>query len=58
MVMLRFGDGFRFGCGFFLAGIIAWLVIVLVGGGVLLVMASLGGSTLPPLSPRLSGGLS
>jgi hypothetical protein len=48
---LRFNDGFRFGCGFFLAGIIAWLVLVLVAGVVLLVMAILGLSVLP-LLPR------
>ena len=52
--MLRFSDGFRFGCGFLLAGIIAWLVIVLVVGVVLLVMAIMGLSTLPLLPRGLS----
>ncbi|OQY24061.1 MAG: hypothetical protein B6I34_04020 [Anaerolineaceae bacterium 4572_32.1] len=26
---LSIGDGFKFGCGFFLAGFIAWLVMVI-----------------------------
>lgn len=50
-MMLRFSDGFRFGCGFCLSGIIAWLVIVLVVGVVVLVMAILGLLTMPQL-PR------
>ena len=57
-MMLRFSDGFRFGCGFFLAGIIAWLVLVLVVGVVLLVMAILGLSTVPQLLPTIRRGLS
>jgi len=24
------GDGFKFGCGFFIAGFVAWLVMVIV----------------------------
>lgn len=57
-MMLRFSDGFRFGCGFFLAGIIGWLVLVLVVGVVLLVMTILGLLTLPQLLPPISRGLS
>ena len=27
---LSVGDGFKFGCGFFIAGLIAWLVMTIV----------------------------
>lgn len=27
---LSVGDGFKFGCGFFLAGFIAWIIMVIV----------------------------
>ena len=29
---LSVGDGFKFGCGFLLAGFIAWLVMAIIGG--------------------------
>jgi hypothetical protein len=29
---LSVGDGFKFGCGFFLAAFIVWLAIAIVGG--------------------------
>ena len=32
MTGLTVGDGFKFGCGFFLAAFIVWLVMVIVGG--------------------------
>jgi hypothetical protein len=37
---LQIGDGFKFGCGFFLAGFVAYLVILLV---TLLLVAVVGG---------------
>jgi hypothetical protein len=27
---LSVSDGFRFGCGFFIAGLVAWLVMVMI----------------------------
>ena len=27
---LSVSDGFRFGCGFFIAGLVAWLVMVII----------------------------
>lgn len=27
---LSVGDGFKFGCGFFIAGFVAWLIMVVV----------------------------
>jgi len=27
---LSVGDGFKFGCGFFMAGLIAWLVMLII----------------------------
>lgn len=57
---LSVGDGFKFGCGFLLAGFIAWLAMVIIGvvvslifGGALTALFSgldLGElSQLPPL---------
>jgi hypothetical protein len=36
---LTVGDGFKFGCGFLLAALIAWLAMAIIGG---IVMALLG----------------
>lgn len=47
MEKLTFQDGFYFGCGFFLAGIIAYLAImVLILGAVFLATVAFGGSLL------------
>jgi len=37
---LQIGDGFKFGCGFFLAGFVAYIVILLL---TLLLVAVVGG---------------
>ena len=29
---LSVGDGFKFGCGFMLAGLVAWLAMAIIGG--------------------------
>jgi hypothetical protein len=36
---LTVGDGFKFGCGFLLAALIAWLAMAFIGG---IVMALIG----------------
>jgi len=42
---LGFGDGFMFGCGFLAAGIVAWIVLVIVFAmlGLILSLLGLGG---------------
>ena len=32
MQRLTVGDGFKFGCGFFLAAFIVWLAMAIIGG--------------------------
>ena len=32
MEKLSIGDGFRFGCGFFLAAFLVWLAMAIIGG--------------------------
>jgi hypothetical protein len=39
---LSVGDGFKFGCGFFIAGFVAWLVMV----AIVLVLSLLFGATM------------
>lgn len=39
---LSFGDGFQFGCGFFVAGMIATVILVLVLGLISLVLSLTG----------------
>ena len=39
---LSVGDGFKFGCGFMLAGLIAWLAMAIVGG----ILTAIFGGTL------------
>jgi hypothetical protein len=34
---LSVGDGFKFGCGFMLAGLVAWLVMAIIGGIITLI---------------------
>jgi hypothetical protein len=45
---LSVSDGFKFGCGFVLALLIAWLVIAIVGG----ILAAIFGGTLVGLMER------
>jgi len=42
---LSVGDGFKFGCGFFLAAFIAWLAMAIIGG----VLVAIFGATLGAL---------
>ena len=42
---LSVGDGFKFGCGFFLAAFIVWLAVVIVGG----ILMAIFGATLGAL---------
>lgn len=43
---LSVGDGFKFGCGFFLAALVAWLVAVILGAIVSLILTAIFGITL------------
>jgi hypothetical protein len=42
---LSVGDGFKFGCGFILAAIIAWLAMAIIGG----ILVAIFGATLGAL---------
>jgi hypothetical protein len=42
MNSLSVGDGFKFGCGFMLAGLVAWLVMAILGVIASLVLGMLG----------------
>lgn len=46
---LSFGDGFQFGCGFFVAGLVAGLALVLLLAVVGLVLSLAGFSLFPGL---------
>ena len=50
---LNVGDGFKFGCGFFLAGFIAWLAMVIIGG----ILVAIFGATLGTLFQGLDSDL-
>jgi len=39
---LSMGDGFKFGCGFFLAALVAWLAMAIIGLVAWLAMAIIG----------------
>ena len=44
MNQISIGDGFRFGCGFLLASLIAWLAVAIIGGILTVIFgAALGG---------------
>jgi hypothetical protein len=43
------GDGFRFGCGFLLASLIAWLVVAIIGG----ILTALFGAALGGIFQRI-----
>jgi hypothetical protein len=44
MNQISIGDGFRFGCGFLLASLIAWLAVAIIGGNLTAIFgAALGG---------------
>jgi hypothetical protein len=44
------GDGFRFGCGFMLAALIAWLAMAIIGG----ILAAIFGAALGGIIERFS----
>ena len=50
MQQLSVGDGFRFGCGFLLAALIAWLAMVIIGG----ILTAIFGAALGSLFQRFS----
>lgn len=49
MNALSIGDGFKFGCGFFLAALVAWLAVVIVGAIVSLIATAVLGVSLGAL---------
>jgi hypothetical protein len=49
MQQISVGDGFRFGCGFLLASLIAWLAVAIIGG----ILTAIFGAALGGLFSRL-----
>jgi len=49
MNTLSVGDGFKFGCGFFLAALVAWLAVVIVGAIVSVIATAILGVSLGAL---------
>lgn len=49
---LTIGDGFKFGCGFFLAAFLAWLVVAIIGG----ILMAIFGTALGALLQRIDWG--
>jgi hypothetical protein len=43
---LNVGDGFKFGCGFMLAALIAWVVMAIIGGILTVVFGGVIGNLL------------
>jgi hypothetical protein len=50
MQQISIGDGFRFGCGFLLAALIAWLAMAVIGG----ILAVIFGATLGGIFQRIN----
>jgi hypothetical protein len=50
MNQISVGDGFRFGCGFLLASLIAWLAVAIIGG----ILTAIFGAALGGLFQRIS----
>lgn len=50
---LNVGDGFKFGCGFFLAGFIAWLAMVIIGTLLMVVFGATISTLFEGLDPDL-----
>jgi len=50
MQQISVGDGFRFGCGFLLASLIAWLVVAIIGG----ILTAIFGAAFGGLLSRLN----
>lgn len=49
MNALSIGDGFKFGCGFMLAALVAWLAIMIVGTIVSLILTAILGVSIGTL---------
>ncbi len=50
---LSVGDGFKFGCGFFMAAIIAWLAMVIIGGILMAIFGAALGTLFEGLDPNM-----
>ena len=50
MQQISVGDGFRFGCGFLLASLIAWLAVAIIGG----ILTAIFGAALGGIFERVS----
>jgi hypothetical protein len=50
---LTVGDGFKFGCGFLLAGFIAWLAMAIIGGILMAIFGATLGALLDGLDPDM-----
>ena len=50
---LTVGDGFKFGCGFFLAAFIVWLAMAIVGGILVAVFGATLGALFNGLDPDM-----
>ena len=50
MQQISIGDGFRFGCGFLLASLIAWLAVAIIGG----ILTAIFGAALGGIFQRIS----
>ena len=50
MSEISVGDGFRFGCGFLLASLIAWLAVAIIGG----ILTAIFGAALGGIFERVS----
>ena len=48
---MNFGDGFRFGCGFFLATVVAYLILLAVGVVITIITGAGLASILPSIRP-------
>jgi hypothetical protein len=51
---LSVGDGFKFGCGFFLAMLVAWVAVVIIGAILSLILTAVFGLTLGSIFSDLS----
>jgi integral membrane sensor domain MASE1 len=52
------GDGFKFGCGFFLAAFIAWLVTAIIGAILMAIFGTALGALFERMGTDLVGQLS
>jgi hypothetical protein len=52
---LSVGDGFKFGCGFFLAAFIVWLAMAIVGGILMAIFGATLGTLFQGFDPSTLG---